>query len=285
MSALPAGSRRELDEALWRVDELGFDFVACGDHLGRPAPFPFLTAAAAASDRLRLRTYVLNVGFWNPSLLAREAATLDVLSGGRVELGVGAGTIRSEFEEAGLPWRPAAERIAEMEETLKLVRRRLADPSHEPQPIQQPIPFLIGAMSKRGLAVAAAHADIVAFAGIRQAEGKPPGTLRAAAAEETDELVAYARGCAAGRSFESDVLLQTVALGRDPLSAAKAFIQREGDEEDPRVLAESPCVLFAPTAADAAAELVRRRKRWGFTSFTTFWPSADALAQVRRELS
>jgi alkanesulfonate monooxygenase SsuD/methylene tetrahydromethanopterin reductase-like flavin-dependent oxidoreductase (luciferase family) len=85
------------------VDELGFDFVAAGDHLGRPAPFSFLAAAAVASDRLRLRTYVLNVGFWNPSLLAREVATLDVLSGGRVELGLGAGTIRSEFQQAGLP--------------------------------------------------------------------------------------------------------------------------------------------------------------------------------------
>jgi alkanesulfonate monooxygenase SsuD/methylene tetrahydromethanopterin reductase-like flavin-dependent oxidoreductase (luciferase family) len=101
-----------------RVDELGFDFVAAGDHLGRPAPFAFLAIASAASSRLRLRTYVLNVGFWNPPLLAREAATLDLLSEGRLELGFGAGTIRSEFEQAGIPWRPAAERIAQMEHQL-----------------------------------------------------------------------------------------------------------------------------------------------------------------------
>jgi hypothetical protein len=164
------------------VDELGFEFVGCGDHLGRRAPFSFLTAAAAASDRLRLRTYVLNVGFWNPALLAREAATVDRVTDGRLELGLGAGTIRSEFEQAGLPWRPASERIVRMEQTVELVRHLLGDSSHEPQPVQRPIPILIGTMSMRGLTIAAEHADIVAFAAIRQAEGKPPGVLRSATA-------------------------------------------------------------------------------------------------------
>ena len=79
--------------------------------------------------------------------------------------------------------------------------------------------------------------------------------------------------------------LQAVELGRDPLAAAKAFIEREGEEEDPHVLAESPCVLFARTAPEAAAEIERRRQRWGFTSFTTFASSARALAEVRRELT
>lgn len=171
-----------------------------------------------------------------------------------------------------------------MEETIKLLRRQLDDPAQTPQPVQRPIPILVGAMSERGLAVAAEHAEIVAFGAIRHAEGKPPGTLRAATPEETDKLVAYTQQRANGRSYESDVLLQAVELGHDPLTAANTFINREGDEEDPHLLAESPCVLFAETAADAAAELERRRQRWGFTSFTTFWPSADALAAVQREL-
>lgn len=98
-----------------------------------------------------------------------------------------------QFEQAGLSWRPHGERVARLEETVKLVRSRLADPDHQPQPVQRSIPLLIGAMSRRGLAVAAARADIIAFGAIRQAEGKPPGVLRAATAEETDELVAYTR--------------------------------------------------------------------------------------------
>lgn len=267
-----------------RVERLGFDFVAVADHLGRHAPFATLAAAAAISERLRLRTYVLNVGFWNPALLAREAATLDLLSDGRLELGFGAGTIRTEFDQAAIAWRPAGERVAQMEATIKLVRQRLADESHQPRPAQRRIPVLVGAMSRRGLAVAAAHADIIGFAAIRHARGHPPGTMTAATAEETDELVTYTQESAGGRSFESDVLLQTVELGRDPLAGARAAIEREFEEIDPDVLAESPCALFARTAVDAAAELERRRQRWGFTSFTTFWPSVEALAQVRREL-
>lgn len=91
-----------------RYETLGFYFLATGDQLGGPAPFALLTAAAAVTERVRLRTYVLNVGFWAPALLAREAATLDVLSDGRLELGIGAGTVRDELIAAGVPWRPLA---------------------------------------------------------------------------------------------------------------------------------------------------------------------------------
>jgi probable F420-dependent oxidoreductase len=236
------------------------------------------------TERLRLRTYVLNVGFWNQALLARAAATLDLFSDGRLELGIGAGTVRDEFASAGLPWRPVRERIEQMERTLLDVRQRLADANHVPRPVQNPIPILVGAMSRDGLTVAADHADIVGYSALRHARGKPPGTLTSATAEETDELVALVRQRANGRRFESDVLLQMVELGGDPLQAAKSAVQRELEGEDPHVLAESACVLFARTAAEAAAEIERRRERWGLTSFTTFAPSAEALAKVRREL-
>jgi probable F420-dependent oxidoreductase len=274
----------ELREAIRRYEALGFDFVAQGDHVGRPAPFAQLSAVAAVSDRLRLRTYVLNVNFWNPVLLAREAATLDRLSGGRLELGLGAGTIKSEFDVAGIRWRPPSVRIERMKDTLLEVRRLLSAPDHSPRPVQEPIPMVIGAMSRGGLTVAAEHAEIVAFGAVRHNPGHPPGTLTPATAEETDELVATVRRAAGSRAFESDVLLQAVELGRDPLAAARAFVEREGEIDDPMVLAESPCALFARTAADAAQELERRRQRWGFTSITTFGPSAEALAAVAREL-
>ncbi len=215
-------------------------------------------------------------------LLAREAATLDLLSGGRLELGIGAGTVRAEFIMAGLPWRPFGER---MKRLLLEVRGRLADDQHVPAPVQKPIPALIGAMSRQGLAVAVEHADIVAYSALRHARGHDPGTLKAASAEETDELVAFARQRANGRSFEADVLLQAVELGRDPFKAARSYIEAEAFDEDPNVLVEAPCVLFARTVAEAAAQIEQRRERWGFTSYTTFAPSTEALAQIKRELT
>jgi probable F420-dependent oxidoreductase len=278
------GSPPDLRQHVRHYEMLGFDFVTKGDHLGGMSPFPLLTAAAAASERLRLRTYVLNTCFWNPILLARDAATLDQLSEGRLELGLGAGTVKSEFDAAGIPWQGSTARIERMRDTLLTVRQVLTDPAYEPRPVQRPIPMLIGAMSRGGLAVAAECAEVIAFGAVRHKPGHPPGTLTAATAEQTDELVAVVRREASTRSFESDVLLQSVELGKDPLAAARVFVEREGETDDPMVLAESPCVLFARTAADAAAEIERRRDRWGFTSMTTFASSSDALAAVAREL-
>ena len=128
-----AASRPDFQQLVRRADELGFDVLAAPDHLGAPGPFTTLAAASAISDRLRLRTYVLNVGFWNPALLAREAATLDLLSGGRAELGLGAGHMKSEHDDAGLAWLPFRQRIEALDDTAAEVRRRLADPAHEPQ--------------------------------------------------------------------------------------------------------------------------------------------------------
>lgn len=115
LSSSLAGLRQEVR----RHEHSGFDFVAKGDHVDDLSPLPLLATAAAASERLRLRTYVLNACFWNSILLARDAATLDRLSDGRLELGLGAGTVKSEFEVARIAWRPSSARIAQTEETLR----------------------------------------------------------------------------------------------------------------------------------------------------------------------
>src|SRR5262249_25944272 len=150
-------------------------------------------AAAMISPRLRLRTYVLNVGFWNPALLAREVATLDLLSGGRAELGLGAGHMKSEHDDAGLAWLPFPRRIEALDEMVTEVRRRLPDQGHEPHPVQRTVPLMVAAMSGAGLAVAAKHADVVGFAGLRQVPGESPGTFTLVSAAETAERVAQVR--------------------------------------------------------------------------------------------
>ena len=252
-----------------RADELDYDLFAAPDHLGALAPFSALAAAAGVSGRLRLRTYVLNVGFWNPALLAREVATLDLLSEGRLELGLGAGHMKHEHDDARLPWLPLDRRWEMVEEVLSDVRGRLASP----------VPVMIGAMSRRGLDVAARHADIVGFAGLRQIQGAPLGTFTLATSAETAERVELVRQMAAGRPYRSDLLLQSVALGRDPGEVAAEIVAGAPELSVAQIL-DCPFVLFAADARQAADELRRRGERYGIDSVTTHHPNLEPLGEV-----
>ncbi len=274
-----AASQHEFEQLVRRADELGFDVFAAPDHLGAMAPFVALAAAAGISPRLRLRTYVLNAGFWNPALLAREIATLDVLSDGRAELGLGAGHMKSEHDDARLPWLPLAERVGLLSDVAAEVRRRLANPAHEPRPVQQPVPLMIAAMSRLGLEVAGRNADIVGFAGLRQVPGREPGTFTLSSSAETADRVELVRSVAGEREYRSDVLLQAVAFDADPERYASEWAA-DSPYLSARQVLDSPFVLVAPDAAEAAQELRRRRERYGFDSVTTHQPSMEALGQV-----
>ncbi len=252
-----------------RADELGYDVLAAPDHLGALSPFVALAAVAALTERLRLRTYVLNVGFWNPALLAREVATLDMLSDGRVELGLGAGHMRSEHDDAGLPWLGFDERVERLEGMAREMRRRL----------DARVPMLIGAMSRHGLAVAARHADIVGFAGLRQVTGAPPGTFTLSSSAETAERVEQVRRQAGDRPYRSDILLQMVVIGREPQDAAAEVALATPGLTVEQIL-DSPFALFGRDAGHAAEELRRRQQVYGVDGVTTHQPSMEALGEV-----
>jgi probable F420-dependent oxidoreductase len=274
-----AADTAEFEHTVRHADGLGFDVLAAPDHLGAMSPFSLLASAAVLSSRMRLRTYVLNVGFWNPALLAREVATLDLISGGRAELGIGAGHMKSEHDDAGLPWLPFQRRIELLESTVTEVRRRLSDPDHQPAPVQQPVPLMVAAMSSAGLAVAASHADVVGFAGLRQVRGQSLGTFTLVAAEETAERVAAVREQAKGRPYRSDVLLQHVLIGPSPSDSAATMADAVPWMTAEEVMS-SPFVLYSETADEAAAELTRRHEAYGFDSVTTHQPSMEELGKV-----
>src|ERR1700744_3339214 len=94
-----------------RAEELGYDVILVPDHLGWVAPFPALVAAAQATERARVGTLVLNAGFYNPTLLAREVATTDALTGGRLELGLVSGYVREECDAAFQTFGSPGERV------------------------------------------------------------------------------------------------------------------------------------------------------------------------------
>ena len=261
--------RQGLLDLVRRADELGYDVLAVPDHLGALSPFATLAAAAAMTERLRLRTYVLNVGFWNPALLAREVTTLDMLSGGRLELGLGAGHMKSEHDDAGLPWFRFDERVALLERMTADVRRR----------VRAGVPMLIGAMSHHGLAVAARHADIVAFSGLRQVKGAAPGTFTVSSASETAERVEEVRRQAGDRPYRSDVLLQKVIIGREPHETAAEIAAATPGLSVEQIL-DTPFVLFGRDADHAAQELRRRHHVYGFDGVTTHQPNMEALGEV-----
>jgi probable F420-dependent oxidoreductase len=277
---------RALLAAARDAERAGFDVVTVADHLGHDAPFPVLAAAAAVTTRVRLRTYVLDAYFWNPALLAREAATLDRLSDGRLELGVGAGHMRHEHVDAGLPFPGVAQRWAHTAEVLAEVRRRLADDEHVPAPVQRPVPVMVAAMGEHGLRAAAEHADVVGLAGALQMRGWPAGVFTLADTATTDDRLGLVREVAAahGRAPELDVLLQQVVVDADPdraaADAARQAAEHGMDWLTPELLLDTPFVLFASSPDDAAAELERRSRRWGVRSWSTHAPSGPALARV-----
>jgi probable F420-dependent oxidoreductase len=232
---------------------------------------------------------VLNAYFWNPALLAREVATVDALSDGRFELGLGAGHMKSEHDDAGLPFPPHARRVEHTEALLLEVRRRLASGDHVPAPVQKPVPVVLGGWGPRILTLAARHADVVAVAGLVQVPGEAPGTFRMVSEAETAERLALLRDrIAAERPADQpppvlDALLQQVVVDRSPEQAAEEFAARlseAGRPVDPGELLGSPFLLYARTPADAATELLARRDRYGITSWATHSASGPALAEV-----
>jgi hypothetical protein len=139
--------------------------------------------------------------------------------------------------------------------------------------------LMVAAMSAQGLAVAARHAEVIGFAGLRQVRGEPLGTLTLVSAAETAERVAQVREQAAGRQYRSDVLLQHVVVGKSPAESAAEMAAAVPGVTAEQIL-DSPFVLYAEDAAEAANELRRRHERYGFDSVTTHQPSMEALGEV-----
>ncbi|WP_217250474.1 LLM class F420-dependent oxidoreductase [Streptomyces sp. AC602_WCS936] len=268
-----------------RAEELGYDVIQVPDHLGMVAPFPALVAAARATDRPRLGTFVLNAGFWNPALLAREVATTDALTGGRLELGLGTGYVRAEHDTAGLPFGSPGERVDHLRRTVEELERLLGDEEHLPRPAQRSgVPLLIGGNGDRMLELTARHADIAAFTGGRTVRGSTTGQLAPVTADELDERVARYLDFAADRKepAELNLLIQMVVVTEDREAAVRPFLEYLPDLTTDQVL-ELP-IFLAGTVGEITARVRAQRERYGFTYLTVLEPYMEAFAPVMRAL-
>jgi probable F420-dependent oxidoreductase len=177
-----AKSLAEWKDKVRRADEIGFYSVSVPDHLGpslpQLAPLVALASAAALTTRLRLAITVLNNDFRHPVMLAKEIATLDLLSDGRVDLGMGAGWLQEDYTKSGVAsWDPPATRVSRLFESVEVLRAlfssesvdfegefySLKDFASYPTPVQSSIPLMIGGRGKRILTWAARNAQIVSI--------------------------------------------------------------------------------------------------------------------------
>jgi len=254
-------SAARLREKVRRFEGLGFDVVHFPDHIGAPAPFPAMVAAAGAASTIRVGTFVLNAAFYSPALLARDAVDTDLLSDGRLELGLGTGYVREEFEAAEIPYPSAGERVEHLRHTTTYL-----------QGVAPSIPLLIAGNGDRVLTIAARHADIIGLTGggLPEVPGHDP------MAERVDFVRA-----AAGDRFEDLELnlaitaVPTDASGIPDLTLTRAYFPGASDEQ----LAAMPTVLSG-TPRDIADTLRACRDKYGVTYLTVQDYHGDYFAQV-----
>lgn len=284
-----------------QAEEVGYATLQVHDHLGWADPFVTLAAAAAVTRRIRLGTLVLNNEFWPPALTARAAATLDVISGGRVELGLGAGHMKSEFDAAGLTFHPASRRVTHLEQELPMLRRLLdgdvvsaagertvlAAHAQVPRPVQARLPLLVGGNGDRVLALAARLADIVSFTGFRHVEGTDEVDASHFDIPGLMNRVAVVRTAAGDRlaDVELNLLVQHVEIAGSPEEAAERAARGWADGQmTPEEVNASPFVLTG-TPSTIAEQLRRVRAETGVSYFTVGEPPGSPFDAVIRELS
>ncbi|HZC41765.1 MAG TPA: TIGR03621 family F420-dependent LLM class oxidoreductase [Streptosporangiaceae bacterium] len=293
-------SRDEFAAMCRRAESHGYDTIFAADHLGHAAPFQAVVAAAAATERVRVGTLVINVPFWNPALLAREIATADILTGGRLEVGLGSGHMKWEFDEAGIGWESHAARAARLSATIGELARLFAGDGYEQQaelrqrlgfgpllPVQHRgfgghgPPLLVGGSGDRVLRIAAGTADIVGIGGLFQRQGEPPGVFRLCTAAEADERVRFARECAGDRAaaIAWHALTQAVVVTGDRRKAAGELAEQYRGTVTADEILVNP-FLFVGTIEDMAEQVIRNRDRYGFTYYTVHEPYLDAFAPV-----
>ncbi|MFM8971433.1 MAG: TIGR03621 family F420-dependent LLM class oxidoreductase, partial [Actinomycetota bacterium] len=195
VSCTAGRSQREFTEHARRIEALGFSTLFVPDHFVDHdlAPTVALAHAAAVTDTLRIGPFVLGNDYKHPVVCAREMATLDVLSDGRLELGIGAGWMTVDYETSGIPLDRPGVRIARLAESVAILKGlfapgpfsfagehyRITDLDGRPEPVQQPVPFLIGGGGPKVLGLAAREAAIVGInAKLASGAGDTPETRR-----------------------------------------------------------------------------------------------------------
>ena len=290
-------SAAELRSLARAAEEAGFDVIHTWDHVSDGwSPLAPLVALAEATTRLRVGTLVLNNDFHHPVHLARELASIDHLSGGRLEVGIGAGHAFTEYAAIGAAFDPPAVRKARLGEAVEILPRLLAgeevtyhgthyhlEGARTLRALQDHVPILVGVNGKAALAHAARHADIIGLTMLGRTLADGQRHEARWEPERLDATVAYIRDQAVERwdHLELNVLVQAVVVTEDRTTAARQLADRIGLRVEDALATP---FLAIGTHDEIAEHLLACRRRWGISyfSFREVQVLAPVIERLRR---
>ena len=277
-----------------RAESLGYDVLYVADHTTYIDPLAVCAAVAQATTRLKVGTLVLNAGLYHPLLLARTAATVQLLTDNRLELGLGAGWAKAEHDALGVAFGSRRERVDLLVESLHLVRAALrGDPivatahfpvtqeSAPPGPLEVVPPLVIGGFGERLLRACAPLADVIQLTGLGDDN---QGALRVDDSSTAGfaTRVGWIRQATGERfaDIELSVLVQRLVVTTDAIATADATATVAGEfGVTPDRVADSPTIAVG-TVEEIVAKFRRLERELGITHVTVFAPAMDEFAPV-----
>jgi probable F420-dependent oxidoreductase len=297
-----AESAKQYREIAQKAEDLGYATLYVPDHfVDHPlGPIPAMAMAAEATTTLRIGSLVFGNDYRHPVVLARDAATLDLLSDGRLELGIGAGWMTVDYEKAGIPLDPPGVRVSRMQEAVTILKGLMSDGPFSfdgdhykitdldglPKPVQRPHPpIVIGGGAKRVLSYAAREADIIGInANLKSGVAEHPESAKSLTPQATDQKLAWVRD-AAGKRFE-DIEIQTMVgfqmFTDDSRQIAEAMAP--AFEVTPDEVLDSPIALVG-TIDEMVERLEHRRDRWQMSYHVIGHDHLDAFAPAVARLA
>jgi probable F420-dependent oxidoreductase len=277
-----------------RTEAAGYEVLTMPDHFtDQLAPIPALMAAASATTSLRVGALVFDNDYKHPVVLAKELATIDLLSEGRLEIGLGAGWMISDYEEAGIPYDSPKVRIDRFIEGVAVIRGAMAEGAFsfsgdhytitnyngQPKPVQARPPLLIGGGGKRVLSYAAREADIIGINGTMTAGVVGPEALSTMTAESVDEKVAIVAAAGAHRinDIEMNIRAFFVKVTNDRAATVDGISSMFDVSKD--MIDASPFALIG-SVEECIEQLLERRERWGFSYTIVGAENIDECAPI-----
>ena len=293
------GSASEWRDKARKIEDLGFSTLFMPDHFGQElAPLPAIAMAAAHTTTLRVGSLVFDNDYKHPAILAKEAATIDLLCDGRFEFGIGAGWMRVDYDMLGLPYDPPAVRVDRFEEALHVIKQcltgeqfsftgehyRITNYASYPRPAQAHLPILVGGGGKRVLSIAAREADIIGInPNLRAGEVGPDATADALQ-EQTDRKIGWVRDAAGDRRGDIEIQMRffVCKVTDDRMKLAELLAPAFGVE--PEAALESGAALVG-SETEIIEQLHRRRERWDLSYVVVGDENIDEFAPIVAKLT